>query len=408
MNSPVLGIIAEFNPYHKGHSYLIREAKKRLGGNAPVIICMSGNFMQRGEPAVFDKYVRATSCLEDADIIAEMPVIFATSGAGDFAECGVRILSRLGITHLAFGAEYADDDTLEMIKKAVHILSDEPHDYKEIFRELLAEGLSYPSARSRALYEYCGIPEHIISSPNNILMTEYLTSIYRNSLPIEPVIIKRSSDNYHDTLLPDSENELASATSIRSAMTEGLDISKHMTEAAFKAVSPYITTRPVTADALLPYIMAPLIMNMEGVSKIADMSDDIYRRLLNRKAEGCSYTELTDYLKKRNVTMTHVKRLLLHIALGISEADRKLVKESGFVSYANLLAMKKTASPILRDAAERIDIITKKAGYKPEPGSTAAISWEADKRATLLYNQLMFSTSGIRLKPEPSTTPVII
>ena len=182
-----VGIIAEYNPFHSGHQYQIAMAR-RLTGADFVVVVMSGDFVQRGEPAVFDKYTRTAMALEGgADLVLEMPVRFATSSAEDFAACGVALLDRLGLTDvLCFGSELG---RLDLLEQAAGILAAEPEAFRQTLRQGLAAGMSFPKAREAALVrelEACGLKEagqddwqKVLSSPNNILGIEDLKALKR-------------------------------------------------------------------------------------------------------------------------------------------------------------------------------------------------------------------------------------
>ena len=162
------GIIAEYNPFHNGHHYQIEQVRRQTGADY-VIAVMSGDFVQRGEPAIFDKYTRTNMALRGgADLVVELPTLFATSSAEDFSACGVALLEKLGTDILCFGSESGN---LELLQKAADILVAEPEGWSILLQKYLKQGESYPSARSKACAEYTREPElsELLSSPNNIL-----------------------------------------------------------------------------------------------------------------------------------------------------------------------------------------------------------------------------------------------
>lgn len=195
------GIICEFNPFHEGHAYLIRQAKEQ--GADTVVALMSGDFVQRGEPAVRSKYDRTRQALEGgADLVFELPVRYALASAGDFALGGILALKSLGfVTDLYFGSECGDMEPLMALAKT---LEQETDHFSTLLQEALKKGLSYPAARSYALSQCTDLPESLYSEPNNILGIEYCRAIHRLGASITPHTIRRQGLHYHDAILPDT------------------------------------------------------------------------------------------------------------------------------------------------------------------------------------------------------------
>ncbi len=197
------GIIAEYNPFHSGHKYQLEESL-RLTGAYHTVVVMSGNFVQRGAPALLDKYARAEAALRcGADLVLELPVLYAAASAEYFAAGAVALLDSLGaVTHLCFGSECGD---IGQLCRIAHAFSEEPEDYRAALKSFLKEGDSYPGARARALAltRPSDLPENweeILSSPNNILGIEYIRALQRLGSQIQPVTVKRLGAGYHDSL----------------------------------------------------------------------------------------------------------------------------------------------------------------------------------------------------------------
>ena len=213
------GIIAEYNPFHTGHEYQINYIKEKLRTDY-VVIAMSGDFVQRGTPALFSKYVRAEMALRSgADLVLELPVSISSASAELFARGGVQLLDGLGVTDiLCFGSECGDTDALMELAK---ILADEPEDFQTALRRNLKNGMTFPKARSMALSAVFPESEkyqQLLSSPNNILGIEYCKAILRENSSISPVSIKREGNDYHENTL--SENHFPSASAIRNAILD--------------------------------------------------------------------------------------------------------------------------------------------------------------------------------------------
>lgn len=184
------GIIAEYNPFHNGHQYQIEEIRRQTGADF-VIAAMSGDFVQRGEPAIFDKYTRTRMALcGGADLVVELPALFATSSAEDFAACGVSLLGSLGTDFLCFGSESGN---LSHLQKAAEILSEESAIWQPLLQTYLKQGETYPSARSLAVAELTGDPglSTLLATPNNILAVEYLKALKQQRSSMIPVTIRR-------------------------------------------------------------------------------------------------------------------------------------------------------------------------------------------------------------------------
>ena len=247
----VTGIIAEYNPFHRGHKYQINYCKKELQADY-VIVVMSGDYVQRGTPALLPKHLRAEMALRcGADLVLEMPVSVSTASAETFAMAGVSILDNLHVVdQLCFGSEYGEVSALQELAA---VLVKEPKEYRVLLKTFLSEGLSFPAARSQALIEYFKDPHHfegddfdgiltpllnqivqILNLPNNILGIEYCKALLRLDSSIRPVTLKRQGMGYHETF-PDQQTassslNFASASAIRNALKSGFDISEILGE----------------------------------------------------------------------------------------------------------------------------------------------------------------------------------
>ncbi|WP_455718849.1 tRNA(Met) cytidine acetate ligase, partial [Anaerosporobacter sp.] len=213
----VVGLITEYNPFHNGHAYHIQKAKEITNADY-VIVIMSGNYVQRGTPAIIDKYSRTLMALNNgADIVIELPVIYATASAETFAAGAIRILHDLGIVNsICFGSECGDLTLLSSIAKALCIESEE---FRDTLLKYLRQGLSYPMARKHALLNTIELSnytnqqiEQVIESSNNILGVEYLKALYRLSSNIVPYTILREGSGYNDLTL---DTTFSSASALR-------------------------------------------------------------------------------------------------------------------------------------------------------------------------------------------------
>lgn len=379
----VIGIIAEYNPFHGGHKFQIEEAKKRTGADW-CIAAMSGDFVQRGEPAVYSKYLRARMALTcGADLVVELPSAFAVSSAEDFAACGVALLTGLGaVDVLCFGSE---DGDMRRIWTASGILARENGDFSSLLSLGLRSGLSWPLARNKALLAMADrdkdFPlkreemDKLLGSPNNLLGIEYCKAILRQGSPLIPLTILRQGQGYHDEGL---EGGQASASAIRRALKNG-------EPSGDRRLPPYAILTP-EAMAHIPQAIWPLY-GQEPILEANDLSEILNVCLLSLKREGTDYTQYGDMsaemarrldncllqqaswegrieqLKTRQYTYTRISRALLHMVLGLTAARVQSYKEAGRAPYARILGFRKESRELLALVKQQtsIPLITKTA-----------------------------------------------
>ncbi len=295
----VVGIIAEFNPFHNGHMYLLNKTKKMFP-NAIYVLIMSGNFTQRGEPSILDKKSKTEIALKAGfDLVVELPFPFATAASDVFADGAIKLAHALGVTDLVFGSE---SDDLTYLEEMTNIeLYDKSFD--SLVRVYLANGLNYPAARSQAFTDITG---KSISLPNDILASSYLKAIKKNNYSITAHSIKRTND-YNSNQL---EENISSASSIRKALLDGNDITEQVPD----FVIPYlesIKNKVITNDDYFKYLKYKLI---------TDNNDNSYpsldRSLLNKLKKNItkvtSYDELINSVKTKNITYRKIARGLLY------------------------------------------------------------------------------------------------
>ena len=244
----VTAIISEYNPLHKGHLYHIETARKETGADY-VIAIMSGNFVQRGTPAILDKYIRAEAALKSGvDLVLELPVMYATASAEYFALGGVSLANTLGcVTHLSFGSEYGQ---AEKFMTAANLLLNEPEEMKLPLKEALKEGLSYPAARAHAVKVSHPELAELLEDPNNILGVEYCKALLKSKSNILPHTIKRQGQDYHSE---DTSSGFASATGVRKLWSDHTpeaaeSLKNQLAPAIFDSVNSYLGYPPLTED----------------------------------------------------------------------------------------------------------------------------------------------------------------
>jgi predicted nucleotidyltransferase len=435
------GIITEYNPFHNGHKYHIREAR-RITGADYIIAVMSGNFVQRGAPALIDKYSRAMMALQNgADIVIELPACYATGSAEYFALGAVSLLDRLGVVdYLCFGSESGDIGLINEAARLLHIASEY---IDEQLPHLMRKGLTYPAARARALEGYLSsehtpdrlntygdadntrkLLSNIISEPNNILGVEYVRALNEISSSIEPVTIQRVCSHYHDRRLagssegssvsaemPGRENEAySSATSIRSIIESARDIFgiapviNSVPEDVYALLTEnYNKTYPVTLEDFSAVIRYKLLHeDKDGLSSYLDINPDLAERILNLTNLNMSMSDLIKKLKSRNLTQTRINRALIHLLLSIREDDVREYRKQGFVYYARILGIKKSSTPLLRKIINlnQIPVITKmsKAAGNLDPVGKRML--KGDILAAHIYNQAVYEKFGVSIPNE--------
>ncbi len=316
----ILAVIAEYDPFHQGHARHLAMSR-RLSGTDHVLVAMSGNYVQRGAPAMFDKFTRAEAALRGgANLVLELPLDAATGSAERFASGAIQLLEKTGIvTDLCFGSECGN---LPALQELADFLIQEPDGYRRLLKEALRAGEPFPKARARALGGCgAGLPIELLSSPNNLLAVEYLKALARAGSSIRPHTVKREGQGYHGRTL--TKSACASASALRQALIQGQG---HFTEEIRKELpnpeqySSYEGKPPITEDAFsLPLLQTLRSLEGEPLDGYLDVGRELSNRIWNRLDEFASFSQFTDLLKTRNLTRTAVSRALIHILLGLQK-----------------------------------------------------------------------------------------
>ena len=312
----VVGIIAEYHPFHRGHAWQIREIRKRLGEDAAVVVAMSGNFVQRGDFAMFRKHARAEMALAGgADLVLEIPTPWAAATAERFAQGGVAVLAGTGIvTHLAFGCECGEEQPLVRVADAL----DAPG-YSELLRSRLAKGISFAAARQSALTELVREDADVLSKPNNALAVEYLRAVSVKGCSITPIAIQRNGADHDSAEL----GEYSSASAIRSVLLSGGDwsllVSKETAEIIRREFGAGLA--PVTMAVCERAILARLrSMKEEDFSFYDSGNEGLYRRFYGAVHSQNTVEAILSAAKTKRYPLARLRRMLLHSYLGVPEA----------------------------------------------------------------------------------------
>ncbi len=377
----VVGLIAEYNPFHNGHLHHITKAKELTGADYAVVI-MSGDYVQRGVPAIMPKRLRAEMALKSgASAVFELPVCYATGSAELFAEGAVSFFDHLGVVDsICFGSECNDLDGLQTI---ADVLLEEPEEYRIELRKHLKNGVSYPHARQAALSAYMSMENYsiLLNDPNNILGVEYLKALKKLNSSMKPYTIKRHGAHYHDeTLHPVN----SSASAIRSLLaysgsmvhTESPETFENSTfhhllgaledqvpSDCLELLKDYHRVKyPVYQNdfsLLLKYKL--LNKTPETLTMYMDVSQDLANRISGQLNNYFNYKQYCELLKTRELTQTRINRSLLHIMLGIKKDTVTLYLEEGAHAYAHLLGFRKDSEKVISAVAKqsRIPLLTK-------------------------------------------------
>lgn len=391
----IVGLITEYNPFHAGHLYHMQQARELTGADYCVVL-MSGSFVQRGEPAIFDKYLRTkTALLAGADLVLEIPAAFSTASAHEFAAYGVALLSAIGVDAVVFGSECGQ---IEILKQAAYALNHESAEFQERLRKGLKAGLTYPQARAKAL-EMEDTWASVLSSPNNILGIEYLRAAEDLHSPMEFYTISRKGSGYHEDTLADANFPSASAIRgiIRNSLSKDKDLldilASHLPAVTHPA---YTGAVPVFVDDFSELLNAA-VLQMQATFSIADLSPELAARLAKPPYCPLSFEERIQALKTRQLTYTRVSRALLHLALGMREEDISRWKDEGYALYARILGFRRQSSPLLSCLHKKssIPLITKMADAAQNLSPSALALLEQEVYASHLYQTVRMKRSGV-------------
>ena len=396
-----VGLITEYNPFHNGHAYHIEKAKMLTGADR-VIVVMSGDFVQRGAPAVMPKHLRAESALlSGASLIIELPVCFATGSAEYFAQGSISLLNRLGcIDSICFGSECGD---LHLLKEIAQILADEPIEYQTALKQALKEGASFPAARQEALNIYSDKYSEILASPNNILGIEYLKALAKIHSKMEPFTIKRIGAGYHDM---DIDGQFSSATAIRSDIYQLADVNSSSESLPLTHIQTqvpsschelmkknYQTRYPVKADDFSLLLKAKLLSETAGsLSHYLDMSPELANRILRLLNDYLSFEQFCDLLKTKELTRSRISRSFIHVLLGITNDWLTAMKAPA--PYARILGFRRDHADLLGILKRTSDIPLITSPARAVLADTAYQMLELDIYASNLYESVITDLYG--------------
>ena len=359
-------IITEYNPFHNGHKYHIEKTRGLTGADC-VIAIMSGNFTQRGEPAVFDKFIRTQMALENgADIVVELPVFYAVSSSEYFSDAAVRLMNAAGIiTHISFGSESGNLDDIRLVSDALHTRGEAVN---QMTRAFMSEGIPYFAAREKSLSSILRISKDFIRQPNNILAVGYMKSLAETQSAVIPMTVKRADAGYHET-----------ASGLRrSIMAKDYPaLAEYMPESAFfltlKYLSGYGCADIGRYGDILQYLLRTKPMG--GIRAVLDMNDGVAERMVKLCGQYRELTDLIGAVKTKRYAYARLRRAVMHLLLDIRHDTFDMFNQTGGPRYIRVLGFRKDAARLLGDLTEHatLPVITdlKKAdGVLDELGMT--------------------------------------
>ena len=381
----ITGIITEYNPFHNGHKFHLEESKKQTKSDGTICI-MSGNFVQRGGPAIIDKWKRTEMALNNGvDLIIELPTFYAVSSAEFFAKGAVSILNSLNIVNnLFFGSEIGDAKSLSEIAK---VLVSEDERFQNILKENLSLGLTFAKAREKSLIEYLNSSEinNIITSSNNILGIEYIKAILKLNSSINPVALKREGSNYNDKSLSQT---FSSATSIREVLknTSNIEDLKNIIPLESYEVFSKLQEqdyRFTFEEEMFKYIKYKIQTNCVNFNNLYEVTEGLDNKIIKEISSSNSLHEFILKIKSKRYTYSKISRILTHIYLGLDNDDFKDIANENNL-YVRVLGFNKTGREILSliKANSSIPLITKVPRFTNNP------LLKFDLQATACYSLL--------------------
>lgn len=362
----IAGIVCEYNPFHSGHLHQLAETRRALGADTLTVCVMSGDFVQRGEAAVFSKFARAeAACRAGADLVLELPLPWCLSSAEGFAMGAVSLLAAVGCTQLSFGSESGDVETLQTLAREI-LAPDTQREIAALLQRL--PELSYAMARERVLTEKLGECGSLLSQPNNILAVEYLKAIYKKTYPITPVTVKRIGSG-HDKA---GEQGPKSASELRGLMETGADISEYIPEAA---LSVYRRERAAGRGRDKAVLETALLSRLRMLDRtvyesLPDGGDGAGARLWKAVREESTLEDIAQGARTKRYPLARMRRMLLCAALGVSAEYTKTLPP-----YARVLAADSAGCAYLReiDGKSAVPVLTKPAAVRRLDGGAAKV-----------------------------------
>lgn len=406
----ILGLIVEYNPFHNGHLYHLEKSKK-LTNATHTIAVMSGSFLQRGEPALFDKFTRAEIAVKNGvDLVIELPTVYSCQSAEFFSNGAIATLNSLNcVNSVCFGSEEGDVDILYAISK---ILVEEPEKFKIYLKQYLNEGLVFPTARSKALYDYINDNSimkisqdklhNILNSSNNILGIEYIKSLIKFNSPIKPYTITRIVSQYNSSEI---NSNICSATAIRNTLKDSsnlIQIKNVVPNHTLNEIKNKMDTdfNPVFDYMFYDLLRGVIIRDYDNLNKYFEVNEGIENKIYSNIFNSNNLDELLSSTKSKRYTMTKIKRTLNNILLGITKDDVNNARDISSVPYIRVLAFNDKGRQIIKKIKDSsdVEIITKlsKINHINDPLFNTLIKY--DIKSSNIYNLIYYKNNKNLIK----------
>ncbi len=348
----ILGIVSEYNPFHNGHLMHLQKSKELTHTDFTIAV-MSGNFVQRGDTSIVDKWTKAEMALKSGvDLVIELPTLYAISSAENFADGAIKILNSLGIVdYVSFGSEIGEITPLDDVAS---VLYKEPKEFSSLITRQLRSGLSYPKARELAIQMYFGSSQKytdVLENPNNILGIEYLKSLKRLKSPIIPITLKRKYSDYNSN---DIKSGIASATAIRTMLQKGKNIHyvvPYETYELLEEKKKYGQIIPSLSIFSKEIIYTLRKMTLSEIATLPDVSEGLENKIKAAANTSNNLEELILKIKSKRYTQSRIQRILLYALLNISEKDITMSKKQ--MPYIRVLGFNKNGKKIISAIANQ-------------------------------------------------------
>ena len=355
----ILGIVSEYNPFHNGHIHHLQLSKKATKTDFSVAV-MSGNFVERGDTSIVNKWIKAEMALKAGiDLVIELPTVYAISSAENFADGAIKILNGLGVVdYVSFGSEIGEISPLNDIAS---ILYKEPKDFSTLLKSYLASGVSYPKARELALSQYFGTSKKyidILNNPNNILAIEYIKSLKKHRSHIIPVTVKRDYSEYNSKKV---KKGIASSTAIREMIKNNQNVHYVVPYETYELLEEAINTNQIITDLSVfekEIIYALRKLSLTDIANLPDVSEGLENKIKQSANNYNTLSELISNIKSKRYTQTRIQRILLYALLDITKKDINFSKRA--TPYIRVLGFNKHGKRIISAIAKanpRLNII---------------------------------------------------
>lgn len=401
------GIIVEYNPFHYGHLYHLQQTRAITTADL-VIAVMSGNFVQRGEPAIINKWERTKMALgAGVDVVVELPTLFAVSSAREFAHGAICALNTLQVSEFVFGAEHAE---LPGLRRAAELLEEEPPTLQQKLRNMLKQGMPFAAARAQALAAVEPQLAELIRLPNNILAISYLQALIRLKAKIRPHVIQRQGPGFHSSKLT---TRWASASAIRNALLTKHKINAKALPETSKMVLQQGIESGICPVSLKSFEQALLVLlrttTSSKLERLFDSEPGLAQRLSRCCRQARNLDELLSCLSTKRYPSTRLQRLLVHLLLGIDQQLVNQAKKLNKLPYIRILGIRRDRTSLYKKWRNQLDtrVIERPASQAAFDSSLSEQLWLLDCRATDIYT-LGYPGCRQRRGGQDYTTPPVI